>query len=330
MDDPAARYDRIVLTTTPALIACQFVIYFYMLRVWRPKLTPDAIAIHSGKGRTEMTEEGWKGFHKDASALVMHSAFHLWFGLLAYSGTQAFLVDSEPSRALGDRGALMAMGDVEYARLQEMAAFLGSIFAALMLEYTFFWLIGWDRDPLQLFHHLTFLGVTVVLARRSAMCESGLMAMAMEGSSPFLNLMNVTRQLDGTIPQTLTMLLFVAFFLSFLYLRCYLFGKAVSAGRPAPSPPRPLAPHPAPPPWPRTGAFRALAWSDSLPPARLNHAPAPLAVTRRAHPCARSCKRGSFVCLRPTTFRATFRGGRLMRSSSCGCLGGGCSCTGRD
>ena len=83
------------------------------------------------------------------------------------------------------------------------------------------------RDPAQLVHHVTFLCVTVVLARRSAMGYSGLVAMAMEGSSPALNAMNICRQLDGKLAESVTIVLFAAFAVLFALLRCLLFGKAV-------------------------------------------------------------------------------------------------------
>ena len=108
--------------------------------------------------------------------------------------------DGSPSHVLGDRAMLIASGELEYVRLQELASFLGSLFGALMIAYTLLWLAGWDRDPVNLGHHLVFLGVSVVLARRSALSYSGLVAMAMEGSSPALNLMNIARQRTRPVP----------------------------------------------------------------------------------------------------------------------------------
>jgi len=226
MDVPSLRYDRVVLVATPVMIVVNYLIYLFFLACWRPKMSKDSIKVWAGKEATEMTPKAWTKFHKDSSGLVFGCAFHLWFGSAAFFATQGYL-DNAPYRTLGDHGALMAMGDVEYIRLQESAAFLGSIFGALMLDYLFYCALGWDRDPAQIFHHVTFFCVTIVLARRSGMGESGLVAMAMEGSSPALNAMNIARQLDGPIAETLTLGLLAVFVLSFALLRGLMFGKAV-------------------------------------------------------------------------------------------------------
>lgn len=69
--------------------------------------------------------------------------------------------------------------------------------------------------------------MTIVLARRSALPHSGLWAMAMEGSSPALNAMNMLRQLDGPLAEQGSLLCFALFIVSFFALRCVLFGKVV-------------------------------------------------------------------------------------------------------
>lgn len=57
---------------------------------------------------------------------------------------------------------------------------------------------GCEQGWTQFFHHATFFAVTLTLARRVGLPQSGLVAMAMEASSPALNLMNLLRQL-GTL-----------------------------------------------------------------------------------------------------------------------------------
>lgn len=226
MDSPSLRYDRILITLTPVIIVANYALYRFFLAFWRPKLNQDGLRAAAGKDATKMTHKAWQKFHKDSSSLVFGCFFHLWYGCAAYLAASAFY-DDAAHRTLGDRGALMAMGDVDFVRLQESAAFLGSIFGALMLDYLFYMALGWDRDPAQLAHHVTFLLVTIVLARRSAMGYSGLVAMAMEGSSPALNAMNICRQLDGPAAESAALALFVLFAVLFVLLRCLLFGKAV-------------------------------------------------------------------------------------------------------
>ena len=226
MDVPSLRYDRTLLVLTPTMILTSFGLYVLQNKYWRPKLTPEAIKVYAGKEATAMTPRAWSKFHKNSSSIILSGFFHLWFGAAAFLATQYYL-ELDAVRILGDRGSLMATGDVEYVRLQETAAFLGSVFGALMLDYLFFWFLGWDRDPAQLAHHLIFLFVTLVLARRSAMAHSGLVAMAMEGSSPALNLMNTCRELDGQTAEKVTFAAFIVFSLLFVLLRCVNFGRAV-------------------------------------------------------------------------------------------------------
>ncbi len=222
------RYDRLCLVLTPLFIVSQYLMFLLMHHVirWRPPLNKESIAATSGKGQTMMTETGWRNFSIDASQLIWSGFFHTVYGSAAIAAVSSY-ANEEPVRSLGDRGALLASGDVEYIMLQEAAAFLGSIFGALMLFYLFYWCIGWDKGMEQLFHHVTFFGVTIVLARRSALPHSGLWAMAMEGSSPALNAMNLLRQLDGSLAEKSTMLCFLIFVISFFALRCVLFGRVV-------------------------------------------------------------------------------------------------------
>jgi len=147
-----------------------------------------------------MSPEGWREFHIDAAQLVWSGFFHLVYGPTAvvlmwpyFSG------DVTPIRALGDWTALLADGDVEFIRLTEAGGLMGSIFGALMVDYLFYWAVGWDKGWTQLFHHATFFAVTLTLARRVGLPQSGLVAMAMEASSPALNLMNLLRQLEGPL-----------------------------------------------------------------------------------------------------------------------------------
>ena len=220
------RFDRVCLILTPLFILTQYLAFLILHYVckWRPAVTKDAIKALAGRDAKEMTPAAWRTFHIDASQLLWSGFFHCAFGSAAVVAALGF-DDNAPIRALGDRGALMAAGDLQYIRLQESATVLGSIFGALMLSYLFYWCCGWDKGMEQLFHHLTFFGVTIVLARRSALPQSGLWAMAMEASSPALNAMNILRQLEGR--ETGAMLAFVVFILLFFLLRCVLFGKVV-------------------------------------------------------------------------------------------------------
>jgi len=223
------RYDRLCLVLFPLFTISQYLVFLLMHHVirWRPALTADSIKATTGdKKATEMTEAGWRNFSIDAAQLVWSGFFHLVYGTAAIAAVTAY-TEEEPVRALGDRGAMLASGDVEYVMLQESAAFLGSIFGALMLFYLFYWCIGWDKGMEQLFHHVTFFGVTIVLARRSALPHSGLWAMAMEGSSPALNAMNLLRQLDGSLAEQGAMACFLIFIILFFALRCVLFGRVV-------------------------------------------------------------------------------------------------------
>lgn len=225
----AQRYDRLVIVLTPFFIISQYVLFLIMHHAinWRPKLSADAIkAISRSKTATELTDAGWRAFHIDAAQLVWSGFFHLMYGTAALVAAFGY-VDDAPARALGDRGALLAAGDIDYIRLQESAALLGSIFGALMISYLFYWCIGWDPGLEQLFHHLTFFLVTIVLARESALPQSGTIAMAMEASSPALNAMNLVRQLEGPRKETMALLFFLVFLVLFFALRCVMFGRVV-------------------------------------------------------------------------------------------------------
>ena len=223
------RYDRLCLVFAPAFIVSQYLLFLLMHYVirWRPRLTADAIKAATGsKGATDMTEAAWRSFSIEAAQLVWSGFFHIIYGAAALA-TVYHYDHPEPWAALGDRGVLLASGNVDAIMLQEAAAFLGSIFGALMISYTFYWVIGWDRGLEQIFHHVTFFSVTIVLARRSALPYSGLWAMAMEASSPALNAMNLLRQLDGWLPQQIALVAFALFIVAFFALRCVLFGRTV-------------------------------------------------------------------------------------------------------
>mmetsp|Transcript_46643 Transcript_46643/g.129638 ORF Transcript_46643/g.129638 Transcript_46643/m.129638 type:complete len:208 (-) Transcript_46643:506-1129(-) len=145
---------------------------------------------------------------------------------------------------------MLVAGDTEFLQLQEVSGLLGSVFAALMASYLWYWIAGWDRDPVQLFHHTAFIGVTFVLARRCSLAFAGITAMAMEGSSPALACMQIFRarpagplaaralsrcgssdrpttpagQLDGDDNAKLNKVFTLAFVASFFFFRVCLFG----------------------------------------------------------------------------------------------------------
>ena len=148
VDGHLERYDRLVITLAPIFIVTQYLLFVLMHHVlkWRPHLTLDAVRAWSGKGGTAMSPEGWREFHIDAAQLVWSGFFHLVYGPTAvvlmwpyFSG------DVTPIRALGDWTALLADGDVEFIRLTEAGGLMGSIFGALMVDYLFYWAVGWDK-----------------------------------------------------------------------------------------------------------------------------------------------------------------------------------------
>ena len=228
MQVDSQRYDRLVIALTPVFITTQYAFFLVMDRVinWRPALTADAVKAITGSKTSEMTEAGWRSFHINAAQLVWSGFFHIAYGTAAIFAARGF-VDDAPERSLGDQSALLAIGDIEYVQLQESAALLGSVFGALMMTYLWFWCIGWDKGLEPLFHHLTFFGVTLVLARESALPRSGTIAMAMEASSPALNAMNLLRQLDSPRMQSMSMAAFLLFLLLFCTLRIVFFGHVV-------------------------------------------------------------------------------------------------------
>lgn len=170
------RYDRICLVLAPAMIVSQYLVFLlmhYIIR-WRPKLTSDSIkACTEDKQAKEMTEVGWRNFSIDASQLAYSGFFHLVYGSAAIAAVSGYH-NEEPIRALGDRGALLAAGDVDYIMLQESAAFMGSIFGALMLFYLFYWCIGWDKGMEQVLCACAASRARVRLLLRTcgALCDS--------------------------------------------------------------------------------------------------------------------------------------------------------------
>ncbi len=239
--DEQMRYDRIIIVLTPALILMQYLIYF-ALRPWRPRLTENAAKAWAGKEAVEkmrksgrdamaaMDARAWRKFHKETACTIFCCVFHTVYATAAIAAVNEYGSGEAltPARVLGDRSVLLAAGDLEYLRTTEAAGFLGSVFGAVMICFLYFWFLGWDLyDKPAFFHHITFLGVTLILARRLAMPYSGLVAMSMEGSSPALNLMMLLRQLGSSGAQTATVAAFAVFSISFIYLRVWAFGKAV-------------------------------------------------------------------------------------------------------
>lgn len=230
MIDGAAesRYDRVLLVVSPLLIVVQYALYRFLRASWAPPLTKDAVKVWCGPGAVTLDDRGRTRFTRDASHALAGGVLHSVFGTVAFFASQGYAsLEPRPERLLGDSGVLLAAGDVEALRLQEIASFLGSVFGAVMVFYTFFWALRWDTDPTMLGHHLCFAGVTIVLARRSALPHSGLVAMAMEGSSPALNLMSIVRQIDEPNCQAAQYVCFGVFFVLFMALRVALFGSAV-------------------------------------------------------------------------------------------------------
>ena len=269
----AERYDRVLAVLAPAMIVSQYVLYALCHRLIRPKLNADAIKHHGSNG--EITAAGWSQLWKDMSGYVWCCCFHIAFSTVAMYGAGSYVFgDATPERSalggahtsmcscaappprcafrspilsaipltgLGDFEEMLVSGDTDFLRLQETSGLLGSIFAALMASFLFYWFLGWDNDKLQvppcwseplsmlvrcahrrestrrpfalcytvalchtvaqLFHHTAFIGVTFVLARRCSLAFVGICAMAMEGSSPALALMQIFRQLDGDCEQ---------------------------------------------------------------------------------------------------------------------------------
>mmetsp|Transcript_54922 Transcript_54922/g.119797 ORF Transcript_54922/g.119797 Transcript_54922/m.119797 type:complete len:290 (+) Transcript_54922:465-1334(+) len=220
----AARYDRIILVLVPAFVISQYALYRLMHAFWKPRLTTQALE-HYGASKA-LDARGKQAFMREASGCVWNCVFHTVFGSTAMYSACA-LLGSQPAQALGDYQELLVSGEATALELQEVGALLGSVFAALMVHFTFYWFCRWDTDPLQLFHHFAFIGVSVVLARRSAMPFVGLFAMAMECSSPALAVMTLLRQLEGELYQRISFVATVSFGLLFMASRVFMFGYAL-------------------------------------------------------------------------------------------------------
>ncbi|KAL1515288.1 hypothetical protein AB1Y20_001383 [Prymnesium parvum] len=221
----AERYDRVLATVAPLMIVSQYVLYAACRRfIGQPKVNADALKHHVKDGK--MTEAAWAQFWKDLSGQVWCCCFHIAFSCLALYGAANYVVldDVSPERRLGDYEGLIIAGDAASLQLQEASGLLGSVFAALMVSFLFYWFLGWDNDRTQLFHHIAFMGVSFVLARRCSLPFVGATAMAMEGSSPALALMQIFRQLEGDFNSRLTTIFTLCFVASFFFLRVCLFG----------------------------------------------------------------------------------------------------------
>lgn len=225
----AVRYDRVLALVAPLMIGSQYLLYWACERyIKQPKLNAEALKHHSTGG--QMSSEQRSHFWKEVSGQVWCCCFHILFSSVALFGAGCYIFgELTPERRVGDYEGMLVAGDVEFLHLQETAALLGSIFAALMASFLFYWFLGWDNDKLQLFHHLAFIGVTVVLARRCSMAFVGITAMAMEGSSPALALMQIFRQLEGELNAKLSTIFTLCFVVSFIFLRVFLFGYGLLA-----------------------------------------------------------------------------------------------------
>jgi len=217
------RYDRVLLVLAPAFIVTQYLAYL-ACRPLRPKLNAEALKHHKAEdGKLE--DAKWAELWKDLSGQVWCAVFQIAFSCVAvYIAGCYVLGEATPERRLGDFEAMLVAGDTEFLQLQEVSGLLGSVFAALMASYLWYWIAGWDRDPVQLFHHTAFIGVTFVLARRCSLAFAGITAMAMEGSSPALACMQIFRQLDGDDNAKLNKVFTLAFVASFFFFRVCLFG----------------------------------------------------------------------------------------------------------
>lgn len=153
-----SRYDRVVLLVSPLLIVVQFALYRFMLRVWAPPLTREAVVVWCGKGAERLDALGRARFARNASHAALSVVIWSIFGAAALVASRGY-ADLDPARVLGDRGAMLAAGDVEHLRLQEVASLLGALFGAVMVFYTFYWALRWDTDPTMLVHHAVFVRV---------------------------------------------------------------------------------------------------------------------------------------------------------------------------
>lgn len=230
VDDPHGRYVRSLAILTPALFVTQYLVYLCM-RSWRPKLTQEAVCVYVGRdgrdGRVvPMDARAWLHFRRQTAMLAYNATFHTIFSSAFLSAMHAFSAEVKPATHLGDWQTLLVAGDVQHLRLVELAGLGGSVFGALMIHFTIIWFLRWDVEPAQLGHHVLFFGVSLVGGRRLAFSHSGIVAMAMEGSSPFLNVASVARLLDTPAAARVTLPIFLCFSILFFWLRVWAFGHA--------------------------------------------------------------------------------------------------------
>jgi len=220
------RYERVILVLTPALILSQYALYLFMRAYWKPSFSKDALAHHKVKAMDELSEHTWRGILREVCASTWAFHFHAVFATSAMYRAWD-MVGTSATQGFGDYERLLVAGDANALNLQDFGGLMGSVFASLMVQYIFYFALRWETEMLQLFHHVAFISVTVVLARRCAMPFVGLFAMAMEISSLPLAVMTVFRQLDGELCHKINGVASLSFAILFMLSRVGLFGYAL-------------------------------------------------------------------------------------------------------
>lgn len=102
---------------------------------------------------------------------------------------------------------------------------IGEVFTANMIYQLLFWFLGWEKGLDSLAHHVGFLIAGCLVLVFVVYGKLAMFAVAMELSSPFLNLYLLARMLDGKLLALVSNVAMVVFTILFLFMRlgCYSF-----------------------------------------------------------------------------------------------------------
>eukprot|EP00755_Sulcionema_specki_P019979 Sspe_Gene.70815::Locus_41850_Transcript_1_1_Confidence_1.000_Length_1180::g.70815::m.70815 len=132
------------------------------------------------------------------------------------------MLPATPGQAAGNRAALSAAP--EWYDRHNAAQVNGEIFTGYAVYITIMWLLGWEKGVDKIIHHVVFLFLAVTLAGSNVFARLSSFAMAMELSTPFLNINLISDWFDGRLFRITHLIMGSLFILSFVFLRIGVFG----------------------------------------------------------------------------------------------------------
>ena len=210
------EYIRTCVGSTIFFILFHFTAYFVLANLPEYSLELNAAALERKQKRNKFLRESAQcavGFfyHTFAAPVACYMLYSLWYDADSY----ADMIMVDPAR--DDSDAVR----VVHSHLMT----LSEIFIGYMLSLIFFFCLGWEEGLVNLMHHFTFLSICVISANFNFIV--GAASLAMEMSSPALNLHYFYRNLAGERAERITGISVKFFALLFFIFRIIIYGWAV-------------------------------------------------------------------------------------------------------